>query len=283
MTTLKSLLPAALLAVGLLCAPAASAQAADPADDAATDAAAPEEAAPEEAAPEEAAPEEAPPAAAPPAAAEPVEPAAPEPAARTWAERRQVRVIEKRVFRKDTRHEFTVFGGLVPNDEFFTYVPVGLRYNYFFAEDFSFELWGNYLVNTSTGLQSFLEEKTSFSILVEIPQTLLFLAGVDATWSPIHGKLSLPGGGLSHFDFHIAFGAGVIGTEVVDTLSRATNFQLDVSGNLGLGVRWFLNDFLSLRLDYRQYFYPADSSAGGGLAYPVELTLGVSLWTAAPE
>jgi len=197
--------------------------------------------------------------------------------------RRNIKVIEPRLFRKDTRHEFTLFIGVVPNDDFFVYLPVGLRWNYFFAEDFSVEVWGLYDANIASGLRDFLQEKTNDALLVEIPQTLVTMAGVDVTWSPFHGKIAMIGEHMATFDFHIAFGAGFIGTEVVDPSTKLTEFRADVSGNLGLGVRMHLTDMLSLRLDYRQYFYPAASEAGGGLAYPMEITLGVSLWTEAPQ
>lgn len=198
-------------------------------------------------------------------------------------ERRKIKIIEPRLFRKDVRHEFTLFLGLVPNDDFFIYMPVGLRWNYFFAEDFSVELWGLYDVTIASSLRNFLQEKTNQALLVEIPQTLVTMAGVDITWSPFHGKLAVINDGMATFDFHIAFGAGFIGTEVVDPATKVVTFKGDVSGNLGLGVRMHFTDMLSFRMDYRQYFYPAASQAGGGLAYPMEITLGVSLWTDAPQ
>ena len=197
-----------------------------------------------------------------------------------WAHNRGIRVIQKRPFRKERRHEFTLFAGTVPNDDFFAYLPVGGRWNYFFAEDFSAEVWGTYQATLQTSLKGFIESNTNGSLLVEIPQTLTWMAGADVTWSPVHGKFSAAEDALGTLDAHVAFGAGVIGTTVTDSQSKATNSKFDVSGNLGLGVRLYLTRSLSIRMDYRQYFYPAET---GGLAYPAELTLGVSLWTAAPE
>ncbi len=197
-----------------------------------------------------------------------------------WAHNRGIRVIQKRPFRKESRHEFTLFAGTVPNDDFFAYLPVGARWNYFFAEDFSAEAWGTYQATFQTSLKGFIESNTNGSLLVEIPQTLTWMAGADVTWSPVHGKFSAAEDALGTLDAHIAFGAGVIGTTVTDSQSKETTSKFDVSGNLGLGVRLYLTRSLSIRMDYRQYFYPAET---GGLAYPAELTLGVSVWTAAPK
>ena len=77
---------------------------------------------------------------------------------------------------------------------------------------------------------------------------------------------------------HLAFGAGVIGTTVRQL--DAEKSKVDVAGNVGVGMRFFLSDAIALRFDYRQFFYAAE---GGGLSHPAELTLGVSFFTAAPE
>ncbi len=197
-----------------------------------------------------------------------------------WARKREIKTLQKREFLKESRHEFTLFSGVIPNDEFFSYYPIGGRWDYYFAEDFAVEAWGSYLVTVNSDLKDFLEQNTLYNILVEIPQTLNWLAGVDVLWSPIHGKIGLFTDKLSHFDFHVAFGAGAIATTIVDEETRLEESKIDVSGNIGLGVRFYLSEALSLRLDYRQYAYPAET---GGVAMPVEITLGVSFFTAAPQ
>lgn len=195
-----------------------------------------------------------------------------------WAKKRDVRVIQKRLFLKESRHEFTVFGGLIPNDEFFTYVPVGGRYDFYFQEDFAIEVFGSYVFAIDTDLRDFLQAEDL--LFIDSPQTLQWLAGASVLWSPIHGKFGIFTTKLAHFDLYLAFGAGVIGTTVIDQTTRVEESKVDVSGNVGLGVRFFLNDFVALRFDYRNYFYPAET---GGVAFPVELTLGVSFFTSAPK
>lgn len=197
-----------------------------------------------------------------------------------WAKKRELKTIQKRLYLKDSRWEFTLFSGVIPNDEFFSYFPIGGRINHYLQEDISVELWGAYDVSLDSELKDFLEENTLYQILVEIPQTLVWMAGADVLWSPIHGKIGMFTSKLAHFDFHLAFGAGVIGTEIVNEATKEVSSKIDVSGNLGVGFRLFFNDTVALRLDYRQYFYPAET---GGVAYPAELTLGVSFFTAAPK
>ena len=195
-----------------------------------------------------------------------------------WAQKREIRAIHSRMFRKEGRHEFSLGGGIVPNDEFYSYFPVGGRWNYYFNEDFSSEIFGSYVIPQNSDLKDFLETRFRQAMLVDIPQQLQWTAGATVVWSPIHGKIALFTSKLAHFDLFVAMGAGVIGTEIRELSTTAA--KQDVTGILGLGFRFYLTDWLSVRMDYRQFFYPAEV---GGVAHPVELTMGVSFWTTAPQ
>ncbi|MBL8788316.1 MAG: outer membrane beta-barrel domain-containing protein [Deltaproteobacteria bacterium] len=193
-------------------------------------------------------------------------------------EMREVEALQKRQYRKDQRFEFELYSGIIPNDEFYSYYPLGVRADYFFAEDFGAEVWGSYLIRVSSELEDFLESNFNQSLIVDVPQSLQWLAGANFLWSPIHGKLGIFTDKLAHFDVHLAFGVGVIGTTVKQLNDEKS--KVDIAGNVGLGMRFFLSDSVALRFDYRQFFYPAE---GGGLSHPAELTLGVSFFTSAPE
>lgn len=193
-------------------------------------------------------------------------------------EMREVEVIQPRLYRKDQRHEFTLFAGFIPNDPFNDYFPLGGRWDYFFAEDFGVEIAGAYLIGVSSELDTFLNDSFEGSVKVEVKQTLQWHAGASLLWSPIHGKLGIFTEKLTHFDIFLAFGVGALGTDV-QRLEQEES-KVDIAGHLGLGFRFFLSDSVALRADYRQFFYAAD---GGGLSHPSEITIGVSLFTAAPE
>ncbi len=196
-------------------------------------------------------------------------------------ELREIETLQKRLFRKEDRHEFGIYFGVIPNDEFYSYYPLGLRWDYFFAEDFGVEVGGSYLIRVESELESFLEDNFNESLLVDIPQSLQWLASANFLWSPVHGKIGMFSDKLTHFDAHLAFGVGAIGTTVRQLGEEVS--KVDISGNVGLGLRFYLTEDIAMRFDYRQYFYPADPESGGGLAHPVELTLTFSLWTAAPQ
>ena len=203
-----------------------------------------------------------------------------------WADKRKVDAIQKRDFLKDGRHEFTLHTGVIPNDEFYTYVAMGLRYSYFFAEDIGMEIWGTYEHALKTDFEELLEQRAEDLLKVEVPQSVMLLAGVNAVWSPIHGKFAMFDSTLVHFDVYLSMGAGFILTQIRDLVGTEEGLEPDMAGNVGFGFRVFLSDWISIRTDMRQYFYPAwdpQGEATSKVAHPFEVTLGVSLWTAAPE
>ncbi len=196
-----------------------------------------------------------------------------------WAEKRQVKSIQRKGFLKENRHQFTLFSGVVPNDEFFVYVPVGLRYNYWFSEDISAEGWATYQAAIKSGLEDSLRKNSQGAFIIEVPQSLLFMAGANVTWSPLHGKFEAFDTVIG-FDMYLAFGAAYIMTVVREAGGNQTATEHDIGGNVGLGAQLYISDLLSIRMDYRQFVYPAFV---GDVAHPAEFTIGVSFWTSAPE
>jgi len=191
-----------------------------------------------------------------------------------WGEKRQVKVIQKRLFQKDGRFNMTPFFGVIPNDDFFMYYPVGLRLGYYFSEDLGVELFGSYIFDTRSDLESFLNDE--FHIKTTTPQVLQWMAGIEGLWRPIHGKLALFSTKLFHFDFHLAFGAGAVGT-TVRTRKEGGNEQhrVDVAGNVGVGAQMYIASWGAIALEYRHFFYAATKEVGG-VSFPAEITLGFS-------
>ena len=206
-----------------------------------------------------------------------------------WAKRRDIKNIHKRLFLKEGRHEFSVVGGVIPNDDFFTYFPVGVKYNYFFSEDLAMEFAGSYMPHKKSDLQNFLEKdvlQDPEAVKVFLPQFLEYQAGVGVLWTPLHGKLAIFSTKLGHFDFGIAMGVMALGTQVKkEGKSGERQRRVDVGGNVGATGKLYVTDYLALRVDYRHYFYAARDADDNtrGLSYPAEITFGVSFFTSAPQ
>jgi len=202
-----------------------------------------------------------------------------------WAKRRQVRNIHKRLFLKDGRHEFSIVGGIIPNDDFFLYYPIGARYDWYVTEDLAVEVDGSYIIETKSDLEKFLEKQIYGSVNVDLPQKLMWQAGAGVMWTPFHGKIGAFSTYLGHFDFGIKLGVMAIGTEVSKDDNSAGKPRVDVGGNAGVTVRLYFLDFMALRIDYRHYFYAARDTEDDvrGLSYLLEISMGLSFFTSAPK
>ncbi len=76
---------------------------------------------------------------------------------------------------------------------------------------------------------------------------ITLLSTLDLQWSPLYGKLSLSAERFLYFNMYAIAGGGV--------LSYGPNSQIAPCGNLGVGFRFFLNRFLTLRLEVRDTIY----------------------------
>ena len=202
-----------------------------------------------------------------------------------WAEKRQIRNIHKRLFLKDGRHEFTIYGGVIPNDEFWNYYPLGIRYDYYFSESLALEVSGSYIISERAALEEYLETEVVEGLKVELPQFLEWQAGAGVVWSPLHGKVSVFGSLLGHYDLGLAFGVMAIGTRLQKEGATEARPRVDVGANVGATVRFYVHDLIALRFDYRHYFYTARDADDNtrGISFPLELSIGVSFFTSPLE
>ncbi len=259
---------------------------------------------PAEAAPAEAAPAEAAPTDAKPAKTEAVpevggavesaygisDDAVPPGSRMDWAARREIRVIQKRAILKEGRHGLSISAGVVPNDDFFAYVAMGLGYQYYFSEDLALRIRANYTLPQQTSLQSSLQASRPDGpgLEVRLPQTLLgyALAGVD--WNLLHGKLGFFTTKLIEFDLSLNFGVGAVMTKIVDQGKESSpTYAPDPAGNVGATMQIYLSDRFALGLDYTQLFYPklrdlfgsTTHPGAGGVSHPLAATVSLTWFT----
>lgn len=216
---------------------------------------------------------------------------------KVWGKERDLKVIQKRVFEKANRHEIGVLVGIIPNDSFFNYFPVGLRYDYFFLESVALEIAGAYVPSTESALRSDLMKFSGGAVSsVQIPERVNWYAGLNVYWAPVHGKVSLFTSKLTSFDIGLLVGLGLIGSEYYDNLAKSWKTRksydnavpFNLMANLGLGFHLFLTEYLALRLDYRHYIFPAYPGKGNsewsdGVRSLAEVTLGLGYFTPAPK
>lgn len=191
-----------------------------------------------------------------------------------WGQRREIEVVQRRLYEKDGRVELVVYGGVIPNDDFIMYYPLGARVGYHFSEQFEVEASFAYAIEQPSDLGSFLEAEAIDLKRADIQETIQMYYNVNLLWAPIYGKLSFLGYKLTHFDMFVGLGAGVFHTTEFPEANPDGNKVPKFGGNTVLGFRWFINDTFNIRTEYRNYFF---QKFKGGVSIPVELTLGLGI------
>jgi outer membrane beta-barrel protein len=121
---------------------------------------------------------------------------------------------------------------------------------------------------------------------------MVWIGGVDVTFTPIYGRISFASEYNPAFDLYALIGGGALGTERVlgsEALgTQSTETGVTAYGNFGLGFRFHILDWLALRTEYRQMIYPdseippselanatGGEGNGGGLSTAQQFQVGV--------
>ncbi len=193
--------------------------------------------------------------------------------ARFWGAKREVSVVQLRLYTKDGRFEVTPFTGVIPNDDFIVYYPSGIRVGYHLSESFTVELSGTFAPESSSDLGTFLTETVQLK-RADIQETFSAFYTTNVLWAPAYGKISLLGTKLTHFETYVGVGIGLFSTKNVPEANPDGVEEMKPSGNTVLGFRWFISDRFNVRTEYRQHFF---QKYGGGVSIPVEVSLGLGV------
>jgi outer membrane beta-barrel protein len=217
-----------------------------------------------------------------------------------WGQERELKVIEKKQFLPDFRHEVGIFLGVIPNDPFFVFVPIGLRYEYHFMESLSFELAGCYAPSAETGLVGEIKSGTGNAIFRgDLLERFNWYVDANIKWAPFHGKFQVMNKRITSFDAGFLVGIGVMGSQVYKGGELETRWNYDgaipfnLMANLGAFIKFWVTDYLAVSIDYRHYIYPkfpgfnTDGSVKGewsdGVSSLAEISFGLTYVTPAPK
>jgi outer membrane beta-barrel protein len=101
---------------------------------------------------------------------------------------------------------------------------------------------------------------------------VMLVAGLDGQWAPIYGKLSLVAESFLSFDMYGLIGANAI--QYVGTAGPTFTF----GGNVGLGMRFFFNRWLTFRTELRDLVYVEEYRPAGLLRNQILVEFGLSLF-----
>ena len=179
-----------------------------------------------------------------------------------FAKRKQ-RTVRERLFQQTNRHELTVQGGYYVSDLFDGTYTFGGAYTYHMTEDLGVEASGAYTRLTSSGGP---ELERTFAVLDGKPRRQLYF-DADLVWVPAHAKMRL-GGLITHFDFYLALGGGLVDSVISE----------DLAGNGGFGFKFFLGHAFAIRFDVRDRVFRQQLLSQVMLVNDLTTTVGFSVY-----
>ncbi|MGA3119704.1 MAG: outer membrane beta-barrel domain-containing protein [Polyangiaceae bacterium] len=178
---------------------------------------------------------------------------------------RHYRGVQERLFTKAFRHELSAMGGVYAADLYSSSWLAGGAYTFHFSEDLGLEASVQFARFRSAVTESYERRYPDIQILDQPDQPGRLYFG-HLIWTFAYGKLRWMGGGISHFDFNLAVGAGVTDDST----------SLGVTGSAGLGAKLFFGSWFALRLDVRDHVLDETLVGDQHLVNDVLVTFGAS-------
>lgn len=154
---------------------------------------------------------------------------------------RAYRGVVPRLIKKSLRHELSLQGGWFAGDLSDGAPAFGGAYTFHFTEDLGLE--ASYLRSREHFelLDAIISRQQGLVDIVRAQDNPVDFFMGHLVWTLAYGKVRWMGGGISRFDFFVALGGGAI-REPGD---------IGLTGSGGLGLKFYLTEWLALRWDVR--------------------------------
>jgi outer membrane beta-barrel protein len=186
---------------------------------------------------------------------------------------RAYRGVVPRKFQKALRHELSPMGGWFAGDLSDGAPVYGGAYTFHFTEDLGLE--ASYLRSRQRyALLNALNDRQPLVGLVEAEDNPLQFFMGNVVWSLAYGKVRWLGGAIGRYDFYLSLGGG----------ATVEPGDIGLTGNGGFGMKFYLTQWLALRLDVRDFVHEQkrvalgvekivnDITATGGLSVFIPFT-----------
>jgi len=162
-------------------------------------------------------------------------------------------VVPRKAFLKKHRLELAPFAGITLNDPLIRHYSFGGDLNYYITDVLSVGLEGQYFIKELSERESLVGAQY---YLVPTLNKLKYHYALAFGYVPGYGKFGLFNKWIVHWDLTFALGIGMIKTEIIPRAFGAKSFTNDdIVGHVGLGVRLFVLDWLTLGVTFRDYMY----------------------------
>jgi outer membrane beta-barrel protein len=179
--------------------------------------------------------------------------------------RERVQPVSGHLFLKKGRFEFSPSATLSLTDAFFSKYIFGGTLTYHPMETLGVSLRAGYSVPTVSGTAQICtftggtDGSTTrgcrLPTVAELrdraaPGEIRLIGGLDVQWAPIYGKISLLAEQFLHFDLY-----GVGGVSAVQYRGPDQSALITPGGNVGVGMRFFVNRWMTVRTEFRDLIY----------------------------
>jgi outer membrane beta-barrel protein len=156
---------------------------------------------------------------------------------------RAYRGVVPRLFQKALRHELSALGGWYAGDLADSAPVYGGAYTFHFTEDLGLEAQYLRTKQSFELLEALNDRRQGLIDIVEVEEEpIQFFLG-HLVWSLAYGKVRWLGGAIGRFDFYLALGGG----------ATVEPGDLGLTGSGGFGMKFYLTEWLALRLDVRDH------------------------------
>jgi outer membrane beta-barrel protein len=156
---------------------------------------------------------------------------------------RAYRGVVPRLFQKSLRHELSALGGWYSGDLSDGAPVYGGAYTFHFTEDLGLEAAYLRTKQSFELLEAVNDRRQGLIDIVEVEENpVQFFLG-HLVWSLAYGKVRWLGGAIGRFDFYLSLGGG----------ATVEPGDLGLTGSGGFGMKFYLAEWLALRLDVRDH------------------------------
>jgi len=155
------------------------------------------------------------------------------------------------------RFELNPFWSVTLNDQFVTHPGPGLALNYYISNVLFVGINGEYYEPFNSILPFNAEVRRAARVAVPLTE-YQWMAGVQVGYVFAYGKFAFLSDFIFQYDAYLVGGVGAISNRpiaVVDPDNRNFEYKVKVQGNAGIGLRVWVNRWLAITGELRDYMF----------------------------
>ena len=167
--------------------------------------------------------------------------------------------VTAQIFRIGGRTEAEPLFQMSVGDPFYKTWLVGVRVEHHLDERWSF---GMHALGGASAVSAPIEmcggsacDGPAAAKLRSTPGNVQMMAGLEASWAPLYGKLSLFGEKTIHFDAYLALGPEILREKIAPDAATAAGGRFAVGARASIGERVFFSDNFMVRFGVSEVMY----------------------------